>query len=438
MRALCRSAVLVAALGAALAPGATAHAGGAATEVGPKPRSAPVGATVVEGFAALDAMVRDPQGPTEIWLAPGTYQGDLEIRRPLALRGAGGVVLEGTGTGTVVHVEADDVTVENVAIRHSGHRHTAEDAGLKAKGNRVRVVDVSIDDALFGAELLECHHCLLERVRVVGPEGDHELRGDGVKLWEANDSIVRDCVVEHARDVVVWYTRRALLERNTVRHGRYGTHFMYAHDGIVRQSHVEDNVVGIFVMYSMRLTVENNVLAGARGAAGVGIGFKDSDAVTVKGNWFVANTTGTYLDSTPRTADQPVHFDGNVFALNEVALRFHMAEEGLHLAGNDFRQNAVMVEVDGGGDALAADVRGNHYSDYEGYDLDGNGVGDVAFEVKALSSELTERHPSLKFFYGTTALASMDAVARAVPVLASKKLLVDPAPLVRAPEVPLP
>jgi nitrous oxidase accessory protein len=197
-------------------------------------------------------------------------------------------------------------------------------------------------------------------------------------------------------------------------------------------------VGGIFVMYSLRLTIEDNVLAGARGAAGMGIGFKESDAITVRRNWLVANTTGAYLDFSPRTPDQPVLFEGNVFALDDVALRLHSVEKGAIFRGNDFRGNDATIEVDGGGNALACDVRGNHFSDYEGYDLDGDGHGDVPHRVSALSSELADAHPALKLFHGTTVMHLVDAVAHAVPVLESRTLLEDPAPLVRSPEVALP
>jgi nitrous oxidase accessory protein len=396
------------------------------------------GAFLASSFDALRALVADEGGPRDIDLAPGVHRGDLVVRRPVAIRGLDGAILEGTGSGTVVTIEASDVALENVVVRKSGRRHTAEDAGIKAKGERVRVEGVRVEDSLFGIVFQECHACVLARAHVTGYEDATELRGDGIKLWESHDSQVRDCVVERARDVVVWYTRRATLERNVVREGRYGTHFMYAHDAIVRESRFERDVVGVFVMYSMRLRIEQNVMAGARGAAGVGLGFKDSDAVVVRGNWMVANTAGAYLDDTPRTPDQPVAFEGNVLALDDVALRLHGSEKGLSLRGNDFRDDAVVVEIDGGGDALAVDVRGNHFSDYEGYDLDGDGVGDVPYEVKALSSELTESRPALKLFHGTAALGVIDAVARAAPVFASKKLLVDHAPLVDPPEVAAP
>lgn len=413
-------------------PAATGHAAG--------PRDAieePPGVRAPT-FDALAALVADPTGPRDIVLEGRTYVGDLVIKRPVAIHGTKGTVLEGAGSGTVVTIQANDVLVEDVVVRRSGHRHTTEDSGIKATGERIRIATARVEDTLFGVSLSACRHCQLDRVHVVGYGDDTELRGDGIKLWEAHDSSVKHCVVEHARDMVVWYTRRALLEDNAVKKSRYGTHFMYAHDATIRRSRLEGNVVGIFVMYSLRMLIEDNLLAGARGAAGVGLGFKDSDSIQIRGNWVVANTAGSYLDNTPRTPEQPVTFEGNVLALNDVALRLHSQEKGLSFRGNDFRQNAMMIEVDGGINALTASFSRNYYGDYEGYDLDRDGIGDVAYEVKALSSELTDARPALKFFRGTAAMGVVDAVSHALPLLAAQKLLVDTEPLVSVPRIPVP
>lgn len=393
---------------------------------------------MARSFDELRALVQDAAGPAVIDVDTGVLRGDLKVERPVTIRGRAGAVLEGSGAGTVVEIAAKDVALEDLTIRRSGHRHTAEDAGIKATGERVRLTRVRVEDSLFGISLSQCKACLIDRAHIVGYDDDTELRGDGVKLWEAHESVVRGTVIERSRDLVVWYTRRAVLEDNVVKKSRYGSHFMYAHDAVVRRSHFESNVVGVFVMYSARVTVEANLLAGARGAAGVGLGFKDSDRVTVRGNWLVANTLGVYFDNTPRVPTEPVTLEGNVIALNDVALRLHSSERGVTVSGNDFHNDAVLVEVDGGGDALGVDVRGNRYSDYEGYDLDGDGTGDVPHEVKMLSSELTERRPALKFFHGTAAMGLVDAIAHAVPVFSSRRLLADPAPLMQRPRIAQP
>lgn len=398
-------------------------------DVGPVKRNVPSDANVPRGEDQLRDWLADPAGPEEIWLPERIWKGDWRIRRKVALRGAGpGTVLEGSGTGTVLDLEAEGALVENLTIVGTGSRHTSEDSAVRVRGPRNRLSRLFLDQVLFGAALEGCVECVAERLHVVGREGLTEVRGDGIKVWESHGSTVSHCLVERSRDLVVWYSRNVTLEGNVVRDSRYGTHFMYAHDATVRGSAVIDNIVGIFVMYSARVDVEGNVLAGAGGPAGVGLGFKDSDSVTVRGNWIVGNTVGMYVDQTPRRPEEPLLIEGNVLAVNSIGLRMHAQPHGVSILANDLHENAETAQVDGGGDATTATWSGNYWSDYAGFDLDEDGIGDVAWQVKRLSSELTDTHPSLKLLRGTAAMATLDAVARAVPVLTSKLLLSDPLP----------
>ncbi|HKP62668.1 MAG TPA: nitrous oxide reductase family maturation protein NosD [Polyangiales bacterium] len=383
---------------------------------------------VVRDAQALTAALADASGPKQLRLAAGVYSGNFRVQRTLELTGEAGTILDGTGHGTVLTIEANDVRIENLTVRHSGRRNTVEDAGVRAKGERIHIAGVRVEDSLFGITLGPCDGCTLEHSQVHGPREHGALQGDGIKLWESNHAVVRDCVVENMRDLVVWYSRSVVLERNLVRNSRYGAHFMYAHDSVVRDSRIVDNVVGVFVMYSSRLHVSGNVLAGAKGPAGVGIGFKDSDGVEVRNNWLVANTTGTYLDITPRAGARLATFEDNVFALNQVAVRFHSLASDMLFSDNEFRNNGSLLDVEGGGNALAATFAHNYYSDYAGYDLDHDGFGDVAHQVKQLSGALIDAHPSLALFEGTAAMRLLDVIAAAAPVFANKLLLSDPSP----------
>lgn len=394
---------------------------------GPRAAAPPAGATVARDEAELARLLGDPGGPAEIWLSPRVYRGDFVIRRPVALRGGGRSVLSGSGEGTVLTIEADDVTIEDLELRDSGRRHTLEDSAVKATGRNVVLRALRTENTLFGIQLAACIACLIEDVHVAGTAGD-ELRGDGVKIWESDDSAVRRVLVERARDVVVWYSRRVTLEHLVVRQSRYGAHFMYAHDSSTRGGRFLENDVGIFVMYSSRVRAEGNVLAGARGSAGMGFGFKESETVELHGNWVVANTTGIYLDNTPRSPGETVRFEQNLFALNDVALRTHGANRGIDFTDNVLQGNNVVGEVDGGGDMLALRFSRNRWSEYAGYDLDRDGAGDVPYEVKRLSGELTDSRPVLRYFRGTIAMSLIDAIAEAVPTFAQRKLLVDPSP----------
>ena len=401
-------------------------------DVGPLPQQPTTTVAIARDDVQLRAWLADPAGPREIWLPERTFHGDWQIRRPVALRGMGpATVLQGSGQGTVLDVEADGALIENLTIAGTGNRHTQEDAAVKLRGKHNRLSRLLLDRVLFGASLAACMDCQLDRLHVIGRAGVEEMRGDGVKLWESHGSTVSHCLIERSRDLVVWYSRHVTLDGNVVRGSRYGSHFMYAHDAIVRNSAVIDNVVGIFVMYSDRVLMERNVLAGARGPAGIGLGFKDSDDVTVRDSWLVGNTVGMYIDQTPRSPAKPLQIADNVIALNQIGLRMHAQPHGVWVTGNDLHENAETAQVDGGGDATSAQWSRNYWSDYAGFDLNNDGTGDVAWQIKRLSTELTDTRPMLKFFSGTAALATLDGVARAVPVLASKLLLTDPLPAMR-------
>lgn len=404
-----------------------------ASAYGPRAAAAPPGAAVADDAHSLRQLLTDPHGPREIWLGARTYRGDWQIRRTVALHGTGQTVLAGSGTATVVEILADDVTLTDLRLRDSGSRHTAEDSALKATGKRIALVRLAVDGTLFGLSLQQCKQCLVQDCLITGRAKESQMPGDGIKLWESPHSRVERNLVRDSRDLVVWYSRHVSLTDNVVVGSRYGAHFMYAHDSLVQGQRVRDNVVGIFVMYSNRLRVVANELSGARGPAGVGIGFKESDTVTVQGNWIVGNTTGVYLDNTPRAPDQPVRFVGNELALNDVALRLHASPAGLSFEANDFHHNGEVVHVDGGGDALGVAFTGNHWTDYIGYDRDGDGSGDVAFEVKRLSSEWADHKPATRLLHGTLALGLVETVARAVPVMQLHKALVDPRPAMARP-----
>lgn len=396
---------------------------------GPVDRPCPQSALVARDAAQFDALL---QGEAkDVWVA-GLVVGDFEAKRGVAIHGCDHAVLEGTGKGTVLKLHGDDVLVEDLTLQKSGVRTSFEDGALKITGERAMVRRVTVRDTLYGIAFEQCHNCWLEDAEISGrPSLEENQRGDAVKLWEAHGSQVHRIWVHGMRDVVVWYSRHVTLEDNRITGGRYGTHFMYAHDSTIRRSVLRGNTVGIFVMYSTRVLAEDNELSGARGPAGMGIGFKEADAVTLRRNNIVSNTIGTYLDYTPRDPNQPVLFEGNTLALNGVALRTHSSERGAKFFQNDFLANDVLVEVDGNGDARGVDFSGNYWASYAGYDLDRDGVGDVAFQLKQASSDLSSSHPDLKFFHGTAAFGLYDAVATALPYFTARLLLEDARPAVR-------
>jgi nitrous oxidase accessory protein len=373
-----------------------------------------------------------------VCLEPGVHAGPLLVSSA-TLWGPREAVIRSPGEGTTVRLTGDGAALLGMTIDGSGGRFDKLDAGIHATGTGARVEGVAIRNAVFGI-LVE----RASRARVIGNEviGDASqplgLRGDPIRLWEAYDCIVEDNLARDGRDVVLWYAARNRMAHNRVEGGRYGAHLMYSHDNRIEGNRFVGNVTGLFVMYSRNVELVGNVFADSQGAAGVGVGLKESGNLAVEGNWFVHNRVGLYVDTSPLWPDDRNRFEGNGFRLNDVAVSFLGRASGNRFADNGFRDSRVQVQVDGRGNALEAEWRDNAFDDYAGYDLDGDGTGDVPYELRSLTSDLVARVPTLAFFHGTPALALAEAIGRIVPLFEPQLVLVDPAPRMARREAELP
>lgn len=394
---------------------------------------------VAPGEALQRRLDAAPEGAA-LCLEPGDHEGPVRVERRLTLWGAPGAWIRSRGGGTTVAIEAGGVALLGVGVDGSGGRFDLLDAAVRVRADDVRVEGVTVRSALFGILVEQSRRVSVRGNRVEGRPGKAlGLRGDPIRLWEVRDSTVADNVVEDGRDVVVWYSPGNRFLRNRVERGRYGTHFMYSHDNVVEGNRYVENVVGIFVMYSRNLQVRSNLLAESAGAAGVGLGAKESGGLQVLGNRFLGNQVGVYLDTSPLYPEDHNLFERNDIRFSATAVVFHGTVDRNHFRSNRFRDNLAQVRVEGRGDARAAEWRGNQFDDYTGYDLDGDGFGDLPYELRSLSGALTARRPALAFFRGTPALGLVELVGRLVPIFRPQTLLVDPSPRVAAfdPEAPI-
>jgi nitrous oxidase accessory protein len=331
-----------------------------------------------------------------------------------------------------VRITGAGTSLLGVTIDGSGARYDKLDGAVQIGADDVTVRGVTIVGAVYGI-LAE----KTQRVRILGnhihggTDPSIGLRGDTIRLWETDDAEVADNVIEDGRDFVVWYSRRALVRANRVLRARYGTHFMYSHDGRVEGNQYLGVTVGVFVMYTHGLELRGNVIANAAGAAGIAIGLKDAGTTRIVENLLVHDEVGIYLDASPQRRDEEVEIAGNVLRLCRTAVVFHASSHNVVARGNDLEDNDLAVRVDGGGDALGVAWDGNYFDEYAGYDLDDDGLGDVPYELRSIAGELVEQRPELGFFRGTPAAALATAAAHLDPLYQPRLVLIDRRPRMR-------
>jgi nitrous oxidase accessory protein len=398
----------------------------------PAPEKPPGGRAIPTG-AALQLLFDKDDPDTVFYLSPGTYAGPLVIRRSLTLWGPREAVIRSNGRGHTIDVQASGTRLLGFTVDGSGNRPDRMDAAVHIQGDDVTVRGLHIVRAYFGLVGEKSRRMILAGNEIVGDASVAiGLRGDAVRLWETRDSRVADNRITDSRDLLVWYAPDNRIVNNDVRRSRYGTHFMYCDGGVVEGNRYRDNTVGVFVMYSRNVQVRDNLSAGASAAGGMGLGVKESGNLTVENNRFVQDHVGLYLDNSPFRNDDSNRVEGNLFALCETGVVFHSSLMRNRFVENAFRSNRDQVRVEGHGNALETTWRGNTFDDYQGYDLDSDGYGDVPYESRSLSNQLIGRTPELAFFRGTPALGLLEAVSRLFPLFQPQPIFIDPRPRMKA------
>ena len=395
------------------------------------PPPPPVAGIVVSPDESLQGVLQALPAGAEVRLGAGTHRGPLRITRPVTIWGPPEAVIRSSGTGTTVEVLADGVSLLGFTVEGSGRRFDTTDAAVRVHGDDALVEGLHLRDALFGITVEDACRVVVRGNVITGTgERDLGLRGDAIRFWEVRDSEIADNLVTDSRDIVVWYSPGNRVRGNFVESGRYGTHFMYSHHNEASGNTYLGNLVGIFVMYSDSVTVRDNRMAFADPAGGMGLGVKESGELAVADNLLLGNRDGIYLDASPLQRGHRNVFERNAILFCETGVAFHRSGANSSFAGNEFAGCGSPARIDGGGDAMLTVWHGNSFDDYQGYDLDRDGVGDVPYELHRLSDQITSVREDLKFFRGTPALALLDLVGRIVPLLAPRILLRDPAPRV--------
>lgn len=355
------------------------------------------------------------------------------IHRPVSIWGPREAVIRSNGQGNTIDMRASGSRLLGFTVDGSGERPDRMDAAVHVQGDDVTVRGLRIIHAYFGLVGEKSRRMTLTGNEIVGdPAVPVGLRGDAIRLWETRDSLVADNRITDSRDVLVWYAPDNRIVNNDVSCGRYGTHFMYCDGGVVEGNRYRDNTVGVFVMYSRNVQVRGNLNAGASAAGGMGLGVKESGNLTVENNRFVQDHVGLYLDNSPFRSDDCNRVQGNLFTLCQTGIIFHSSPVRNRFVENSFRANGDQVRVEGRGNALESTWNGNAFDDYQGYDLDGDGYGDVPYESRSLSNQLIGRSPELAFFRGTPALSLLEAVGHMFPLFQPEPIFVDPCPRMKA------
>jgi nitrous oxidase accessory protein len=364
-------------------------------------------------------------------LPKGVYKGSIKINKPISIIGKEeDVIIDGLGEGTVIEVNSPYVTIKNLTIIGSGSRHDNLDAAIKISNSKQsEISDNIIKDCLFGIDVSMSNNSIISNNYISSKDLDLGLRGDGLRLWYANDNIVTKNKLINSRDMVVWYSHGNEISDNYGENNRYSLHFMYAGKNYVKNNTYKFNSVGIFFMYSQDTLATGNIIKSSLGATGMGIGLKDVSNFTLKDNTIIYCAQGIYIDRSPFEPDTKNWIENNKVLYNAEALHFHSLSEDNVIKENSILGNIEDIVNDSKGSRTDKnEIVNNYWDNYEGFDKNADNIGDTPHKVFQYADQLWVYNPNVKFFYGSPVISLLNFLAKLAPFTEPIFLMSDEKP----------
>ncbi|NMG75046.1 nitrous oxide reductase family maturation protein NosD [Aromatoleum diolicum] len=361
-----------------------------------------------------------------IEVARGRYVENLRITKPLTLRGMERPTISGNLSGDTIRVTATDVVIEGLIVRDSGDSLLKQNAGiyLWPGAHRAVVRNCDLTYNLFGLWIEKANDVRIEHNVITGKRDYRSSqRGNGIQLYNTTGAQIIGNNIGFVRDAIyVDVSHRAVFRSNRLHHSRYGTHYMNSYHNLWEDNDVYMNRGGLALMEVRDQLVRNNR---AWANSDHGIMLRTIQDSVVENNIVAGNARGLFIyDAEYNT------LRGNLVVDNVVGTHLWAGSKNNIVEGNDFISNREQVRYVGARDELWGIKDGNHWSNYLGWDRNGDGHGDVPYEANDLVDRLSWQHPMMKLLLASPAVQTLRLVGQQFPLLRAPSV-VDPKPRMR-------
>jgi nitrous oxidase accessory protein len=385
--------------------------------------------TVRPGESIQAAIDRAAPGDT-VDVQRGRYAANLKIAKPLHLRGIDRPTLSGGLQGDTIRITSPDVTIEGLIVRDSGASLLEQNAGIYVTpgSHRAAIRRCDLVYNLFGLWIQKADDVTVEDNLIVGKR-DHASaqRGNGVQLYNTERARIIGNRISFVRDALyVDVSHDAVFRGNKLHHSRYGTHYMNSYRNLWEDNDSYLNRGGLALMEVRDQVVRNNR---AWGNSDHGIMLRTLQDSVIENNVVAGNARGFFIYDV-----EYAQLRGNVVIGNQVGVHLSAGSTRNQVEGNDFIGNREQVRYVGARDETWGAQHGNHWSNYVGWDRDGDGRGDVRYEANDVVDRLVWRHPSARLLLASPAVQALRLVAQQFPLLRVPSV-VDPHPRL-APQQP--
>jgi nitrous oxidase accessory protein len=357
---------------------------------------------VAPGVGSLALAVAGAAPGDVLKLTDGTYVGPVKIDRPLTVVGPRGAVVDGGGKGSVITLEAPDITLSGFTVTGSGQVNQDLDAGVKIEkgADRARVKGLLVTGNMHGIDVHGGRDAQVVGNEIVGTQNLHmNERGNGIYVWNSPGTLLEGNSIRYGRDGIFSNaSSNSIYRGNMMRDLRFAVHFMYTRNTEVSQNISIGNHLGFAIMFSDRAKILNNLSLGDR-EHGLMLNYANNADVT--GNLVRGGTKKClFIYNAHKNLIWENRFEGC-----GIGIHFTAGSEKNVLTGNAFIGNREQVKYVGTRHMeWSHEGRGNFWSDHPAYDLNGDGLADSFYRPNDLMDQILWSQPAAALLTGSPAV----------------------------------
>lgn len=366
-----------------------------------------------------EALDQAADGDT-ILVKKGIYkEANLKIDKSISLLGEDMPTIDGEKKGEIITIGANNVSVDGFKIINVGVSYTSDFAAVRVvKSDGFIIQNLELEKLFFGIYLQKANNGKVLNNKVRGEAVTEFNSGNAVHLWYCKNVEVRNNDVRNVRDgIYLEFSDDITISDNFSKNNvRYGLHFMFSNNNKVFNNVFESNGAGIALMFSKFMDVENNVITKNWGTAAYGLLLKEVNDVNLINNSFIENTVGITVEGSNR-----LKYMNNDFTSNGYAIKVKGACYDNQILNNNFLYNSFDISYNGKINDNKFD--NNYWSNYTGYDLDKNGIGDVPYRPVKLFSYIVNRTPETIILLRSLFIDIIDFSEKVSPVFTPDDLM---------------
>ena len=369
----------------------------------------------------IQDIIDDAAPGDTIQLDEGRYEEEIVIDQPIHLIGGEKTTFIQKNNNSVITINADHVTLENITIIHEDDQNHSAAILINSDNNILQQITIHTNS--YGIQLDAANKNKIYDVTITGDQ-DQPMneRKHGIDIWKSNNNEISHSSINHVQDsIYIEKSNSTKLFNNQTFNSRYGAHLMFTKNTVLEQNKSYENISGLYVMGAHKPMIKNNTFINNRkNVQSIGLFVFDTRDATIANNHIENNRIGLFIEDA-----EDNRFIFNNVQNNYIGMQFKGAENNV-IKNNAFVANVVQ------GQALESNhntTNENYWGDHLGLDMHGQNISSLPYKVDPFFMSVINEYPVFQLLFQSPGMVFLEDLMQ----IPADVQLVDASPLMTHP-----